>query len=244
MMHADLSTDGKESLESCPVCYEEISHDDSSQLKCSCNHKFCHACISSWIETCEAHKSSNPPRRASCPTCRQHINDWDLVRIVGHAFHPPKPVVPQSDYEDDLFRLWLREEGAQPCPRCGIWISRVDGCNHMRCICGATFCYCCGQERCVSSCLENYDEYIDGDLLWLDWICSYCDEENHTDLDAYGIMDGMKNSAGGKVSLRWAGNSRNKRNKPRSKANDRRKHRGHHRPSEKRSQRATIQSAF
>ncbi|KAF9554428.1 hypothetical protein CPC08DRAFT_766723 [Agrocybe pediades] len=33
--------------------------------------------------------------------------------------------------------------GYEKCPRCNIWIERVDGCNHLTCECGAHICWSC-----------------------------------------------------------------------------------------------------
>lgn len=35
---------------------------------------------------------------------------------------------------------------SKPCPRCGKMITKGGGCNHMRCVCGAAFCWVCGKE--------------------------------------------------------------------------------------------------
>lgn len=37
---------------------------------------------------------------------------------------------------------WVR------CPRCGHLVERVDGCDHIVCVCGGDFCYRCGNEAC------------------------------------------------------------------------------------------------
>jgi hypothetical protein len=37
-------------------------------------------------------------------------------------------------------RAWKR----CPAPGCGHVVERIDGCNHVRCVCGADFCYACG----------------------------------------------------------------------------------------------------
>ncbi|KAK0735224.1 hypothetical protein B0T26DRAFT_632984 [Lasiosphaeria miniovina] len=34
--------------------------------------------------------------------------------------------------------------GWQRCPRCGMIVERIDGCNRMRCTCRHVFCYVCG----------------------------------------------------------------------------------------------------
>ncbi|KAI0360504.1 hypothetical protein OH77DRAFT_1516988 [Trametes cingulata] len=43
---------------------------------------------------------------------------------------------------------WVR------CPDCEHLVERDSGCAHMRCICGAQFCYCCGAKWKTCSCVE------------------------------------------------------------------------------------------
>ena len=40
---------------------------------------------------------------------------------------------------------WCRHRDAGQCPRCGMFIERRDGCNHMDCRCGHSFCWLCLQ---------------------------------------------------------------------------------------------------
>jgi hypothetical protein len=240
----------------CSICYEEIKNiSHACQLKASCGHEFCRACLTSWIESCETTASSKPPNKATCPICRDPINEWDVDRIVGHAFRPPKPIIPPSDEADDLFRLWLEEEGARSCPQCGMWIIRSYGCNHMRCRCGAAFCYSCGNGLPSSACScedvgEDYPVFTDDDLrrfayiLFLDSL--YLEARDREERIYWAMMEDFwhKNQAGGKASLRQKGNSRNhQHSKQRKKREEGKNGRGYHRPSQKRSQRATIVNA-
>lgn len=206
-------------------------------LACSCGHDFCRSCIKSWVDSCEAAKTAKPPPRATCPTCRRPVNDWDLVRLVGHSFRPPRPCIPATDEEDALFLSYLAEQGARSCPQCNMWILRSDGYdNIMVCLCGTSFCYDCGKDHC--SCGEAYD--VDCDYSFNDAI-DYYELELNDDMDDHFLMEGVKNSAGGKASLRWKGNSRTQ-HKPQPERK-KGKH-GYHRSAKKLSQRATIRSAM
>ena len=37
------------------------------------------------------------------------------------------------------------ESGFKRCPKCAVWIDKIDGCNHMSCKCGAHICWVCMQ---------------------------------------------------------------------------------------------------
>jgi hypothetical protein len=32
------------------------------------------------------------------------------------------------------------------CPKCSVWVEKAEGCDSMRCRCGASFCYRCGSQ--------------------------------------------------------------------------------------------------
>ncbi|KAK5202317.1 hypothetical protein LTR41_011938, partial [Exophiala xenobiotica] len=87
----------------------------------------------------------------TCKRCRrpmeEHQGVWDAERRVC-----PK----EDDNVAALYALGAERRWKQ-CPRCMIMVERTEGCNHMDCICGAEFCYRCGQ-------LFDEDDVCDCDL--------------------------------------------------------------------------------
>lgn len=47
--------------------------------------------------------------------------------------------------DDNLFEIFVNRQGYQRCTACGATVSKTSGCNSMRCRCGHSFCYLCGQ---------------------------------------------------------------------------------------------------
>ena len=45
---------------------------------------------------------------------------------------------------DDKFFQFVKGAKFKMCPRCKYWVEKNQGCNHMKCRCGADFCYLCG----------------------------------------------------------------------------------------------------
>ena len=46
---------------------------------------------------------------------------------------------------DDKFYQFVKGAKFKMCPKCKYWVEKNQGCNHMRCRCGADFCYKCGK---------------------------------------------------------------------------------------------------
>ncbi|KAI9365321.1 hypothetical protein BD770DRAFT_459410 [Pilaira anomala] len=49
-----------------------------------------------------------------------------------------------------------KESNWARCPKCGSLVDKIEGCLHMRCYCGATFCYKCSRlySTCKDTCLN------------------------------------------------------------------------------------------
>jgi hypothetical protein len=58
--------------------------------------------------------------------------------------------------EQELKSLNLIEKTTKPCPSCGEGVEKTEGCNKMTCVCGAMFCWRCGDE------VEGYDHFNEG----------------------------------------------------------------------------------
>ncbi|QSZ36647.1 hypothetical protein DSL72_006528 [Monilinia vaccinii-corymbosi] len=49
----------------------------------------------------------------------------------------------QRGEQEKASRTYLKKKSTD-CPKCGAHVSKTQGCDHMRCKCGADFCYSCG----------------------------------------------------------------------------------------------------
>ncbi|KAJ5065708.1 hypothetical protein J3E72DRAFT_182704 [Bipolaris maydis] len=50
-----------------------------------------------------------------------------------------------SNDTDEAFKQIVLEKGYQRCFACGATVELAEACNHIRCICGTSFCYVCGK---------------------------------------------------------------------------------------------------
>ncbi|KAL6863832.1 hypothetical protein J3F83DRAFT_762164 [Trichoderma novae-zelandiae] len=75
----------------------------------------------------------------TCPSCSSAT-----CRECGGRSHRGLPCRAEGDDE----ALWdmMDANGLVGCPECGIVITLMDGCNHMTCVCGAEFCFLCGED--------------------------------------------------------------------------------------------------
>ena len=48
---------------------------------------------------------------------------------------------------DSQFFKFVKGAKFKVCPKCKYWVEKSHGCNHMRCRCGADFCYVCGKKK-------------------------------------------------------------------------------------------------
>merc|ERR1711879_390206 len=92
--------------------------------------------------------------KIKCPSpgCSYHLWDQDLENLVSDDAFQRHLEHRNADYlerlktdlkEDPEFFAWVKSN-SKPCPECHIIVSRSQGCNHMRCLCGCEFCYVSG----------------------------------------------------------------------------------------------------
>lgn len=49
----------------------------------------------------------------------------------------------------------MRGLSYRKCPKCSIWVEKVDGCEYINCKCGIEFCYRCGEEYAKDPCRKR-----------------------------------------------------------------------------------------
>ena len=80
-----------------------------------------------------------------CPQC--HKNYCLFCKNEWHEGMTCQEYMDSKDVNklDQKFKEFVQGQNYKICPKCGIWVEKVFGCNHMRCMCGADFCYRCGK---------------------------------------------------------------------------------------------------
>jgi hypothetical protein len=119
-----------------------------------CGHACCRACMGTWAETSINDGKVNV--RCPAPGCAYSLFDHDLQKLVTPETFERHQEHKNADYlrhlraslkEDVRLNSWLKAN-ARPCPDCHVIVSRSEGCDHMKCICGTSFCYACGFKKC------------------------------------------------------------------------------------------------
>lgn len=63
--------------------------------------------------------------------------------------------------EGKAFYSILRKDHIKTCGKCGAWIEKTKGCNHITCKCKHEFCYLCGIEWKNCDCDQFGDDFDD-----------------------------------------------------------------------------------
>ena len=127
------------SMNECAVCEQAtecaicLCAPTGDTVATQCNHLFCKACLSRYIDT---------SKRTDCPMCKQSLSDADLEaagvnaeRRIALANEPPHALPPPtlSRLEERRFRQTARRLHMKHCPQCSAPIIKTAGCDHMRC---------------------------------------------------------------------------------------------------------------
>ncbi|PNP50498.1 hypothetical protein THARTR1_08880 [Trichoderma harzianum] len=110
-----------------------------------CHDPGCSSFIPAWAIQPAARDEDNATPVGICLSCRKAT-----CAACGSRTHRGLPCREEED--DEALLDMIDSQGLVSCPECGVVIALRDGCNHMRCLCGAEFCYICGRrwtEQCT-----------------------------------------------------------------------------------------------
>lgn len=84
--------------------------------------------------------------KVSCPLC-----GTDTCVACKVEWHRGRSCAEFRDENngDSLLRKLAERKRWRACPKCKALIEKSQGCNHMECRCGFSFCYGCGRETCT-----------------------------------------------------------------------------------------------
>lgn len=92
--------------------------------------------------------NDNPVSYAECPLCKSKL--CMKCRVSWHANYTCAEFqeIPETERQvEDLQLLDLAKQSAWgKCPKCNFIVEKTQGCNHISCRCGTSFCYRCGKE--------------------------------------------------------------------------------------------------
>ncbi|KAK7046722.1 RBR-type E3 ubiquitin transferase [Favolaschia claudopus] len=103
----------------------------------SCPHR---GCIEKFPPDADSRVAMQCPRCGGllCKSCKSiwHEN-MTCERYKAQPISERRP-------EDEAFRSLAQREKWRRCPQCSAMVELEYGCNHITCLCGHHFCYCCG----------------------------------------------------------------------------------------------------
>lgn len=82
---------------------------------------------------------------ATCPVCG--TDTCVDCKVRWHTGRSCAQFRAEHDGSDMLAKLAEKKKW-KACPMCKVTIEKTQGCDHMRCRCGVSFCYRCGNQRC------------------------------------------------------------------------------------------------
>ncbi|KAF1327990.1 hypothetical protein FI667_g7299, partial [Globisporangium splendens] len=140
---------------SCTSCLTQLV-DASTRRMLPCGHLYCRKCIATRSSMGVRDRSLLPARccRKEYPIdyVREALSRTDFAlyeRFVKEKHW--KTLDLDSDRE---YARVVRSNGCVQCPGCGIGVSKIVGCNHMKCCNDHEFCYACG--KAWKTCLCAY----------------------------------------------------------------------------------------
>eukprot|EP01088_Endostelium_zonatum_P019477 TRINITY_DN6740_c0_g1_i1.p1 TRINITY_DN6740_c0_g1~~TRINITY_DN6740_c0_g1_i1.p1 ORF type:complete len:541 (+),score=91.50 TRINITY_DN6740_c0_g1_i1:23-1645(+) len=114
-----LSLNFKGKIITCPHCNEFCEKPDENPNNINNNRVFCPSCRKDFCVKCEVHWHTG----VTCEQFREREKTEDAKELEKMA----------------------KENGWQECKGCKVYVAKKNGCNHMRCLCRAEFCYLCGE---------------------------------------------------------------------------------------------------
>ena len=171
----DVVESGQYFKQSCHMCFIDKRWETVTKpcTENNCCALACKDCLKKWYSSNQPGKLWNSSR-IKCPFCKKepglsflihHNENISSVKVLegdedNHMYYAwckrchkvaeycPKECAQQEIPNPQKFACvdCKSKSGARPCPKCGHGIIKIDGCNHIRCVCGCHWCYQCGNE--------------------------------------------------------------------------------------------------
>ncbi|WCJ42874.1 RING/U-box superfamily protein [Euphorbia peplus] len=92
---------------------------------------------------------SETVRESECPNCRRLF--CAQCKVPWHAeiecAEFQKLHKDEREKEDIMLMKLAGNKHWMRCPKCRVFVERIEGCRYIKCRCGASFCYGCGSEK-------------------------------------------------------------------------------------------------
>ncbi|KAF5869055.1 putative ibr finger domain protein [Botrytis fragariae] len=164
------------SKSTCVICRDEISFCDAARVPGSCRHEYCRTCLEQLFHLSMSDESLFPPRCCNEPITIASVRLF-LTSYIVHAFEEKRIefetpnrtycclqscsafIHPSRIVNNEVLDL-ARDSGWQRCYSCWDMVKLEVGCNHIKCRCGATFCYICGLKWKTCRCPQWHEDQL------------------------------------------------------------------------------------
>lgn len=102
-------------------------------------------------------KNEKNLKQYNCPKCRKDfcVNGCPELH-QGYTCEQYRTLISEEGKE---FMGVVQEKGIKKCEKCGAWIEKNKGCNHITCKCSHQFCYICGNKWKTCPCPQFGADY-------------------------------------------------------------------------------------
>lgn len=145
-----LERQASESLE-CVACLSQIDADTQQQFRGPCGHVYCTDCLGMMAKTSLEDRSLVPIR-----CCGKELPAEYIARVLPkRSLNTYNRFVQEKDWKtsnlqsDKEYAKLVKTLGGKQCPKCGIGVQKISGCNAMACSRGHRFCWACVSDPCV-----------------------------------------------------------------------------------------------
>ncbi|KAG7390017.1 hypothetical protein PHYPSEUDO_008979 [Phytophthora pseudosyringae] len=132
----------------CMSCYSQVASADKWRVV-PCGHGYCLSCLKKMAKTSLANREQVPIRCCSKEFPVEYVK-FALTKAQFDQYtrfnseRDPRASTLQSDRD---YATVVRKTKGKQCPRCGIGVVKVAGCNAIRCPLGHSFCWVCLRAR-------------------------------------------------------------------------------------------------
>lgn len=135
----------------CVSCFSQINADVQRQFRGPCGHVYCAECLGLMARKSLEDRALVPIRCCGTEMPVEYIASVLPKRMLGtyNRFVGEKDWKTSNLHSDKEYGKLVKTVGGKQCPKCGIGVQKISGCNTMSCSHGHRFCWQCASDPCA-----------------------------------------------------------------------------------------------